>query len=111
MINAQASVDGRLRCDTLGCIYRAKGWVVALPRDPLAVAEDCRAADVVVAAVPVRGRCPSARLVIDRFDLWRAGAHAIWLGPHGVAWQSVAGTRGNRPWVLRPDAQPAQKEP
>jgi competence protein ComEC len=97
-----ASADGRLRCDTLGCIYRVRGWVVALPRDAKALAEDCRVADVVVSAVPVRGRCPSARLVIDRFDLWRDGAHAVRLGRRSIDWQSVNRLRGDRPWVLRP---------
>ena len=100
-----ASGDGRLRCDTLGCIYRAGGWVAALPRDAKALAEDCRVADLVVSAVPVRGRCPSARLVIDRFDLWRDGAHAIRLGRRSIEWQSVNRLRGNRPWVLRPGAK------
>ena len=96
------SADGRLRCDSLGCIYRAKGWVVALPRDARALAEDCRSADLMLAAVPVRGRCPSARRVIDRFDLWRAGAHAVWLGGRGITVESVRAGRGDRPWVLKP---------
>lgn len=95
------SADGRLRCDSLGCIYRAKGFVVALPRDERALADDCRAADVVVAVVPVRRRCPSARVVIDRFDLWREGAHALWLGGDGsgVRVESVVARHGRRPWV------------
>lgn len=92
--------DPRLRCDSLGCIYRARGQVVALVRDARALMDDCRIATVVVSLEPVRGRCPSARVVIDRFDLWREGAHALWLDPDGVRTVSVAESRGRRPWVL-----------
>jgi len=93
---------GALACDAVGCVYRAKGHVVALARDEGALAEDCRIADVVVATVPVRRPCPSARVVIDRFDLWREGAHAVWLSGDGVRAESVNGVRGVRPWVVRP---------
>ncbi len=95
------SPDGRLSCDVLGCIYRAGGHLVALVRHPGALAEDCRIADVVVSTVPVRGRCPSAGTVIDRFDLWRWGGHALWLEADGVRVESVDQHRGNRPWVVR----------
>ena len=95
------SADGRLACDRLGCIYRAKCHVVALVRRPGALQEDCLVADVVVAAVPVRRSCPAAGLVIDRFDLWRNGAHAVWFDGRGVRAESVNGWRGDRPWVPR----------
>ncbi len=94
--------EGPLACDNLGCIYRRGDYRVALITDPLALIEDCRRADLVISAVPVRGPCPSAQRVIDRFDLWREGAHAIWLDPAGPRIQSVAQTRGDRPWVIKP---------
>ena len=94
-----ASSDGRLRCDALGCIYRAQGMLIALPRDEAALAEDCQRADVVLSMVPVRGRCPGARVVVDRFDLWRHGGHAIYLQPDGsVRIETVDAWRGERPW-------------
>ncbi|MBL6928840.1 MAG: ComEC family competence protein [Rhodospirillales bacterium] len=99
------SVGGRLACDSLGCIYRAKGKVVALVRGEGALAEDCRNADALVSAVPVGKNCPSAKVVIDRFDLWREGAHALWLDDGIFRVQSVGGSRGHRPWVLRPKAK------
>ncbi len=95
-----AGADGRLSCDRLGCLYRARGQVVALVRDARALAEDCRRVTVVVSAVPVR-RCPSAVTLIDRFDLWRRGAHALWLEPGGVRVENVNEIRGRRPWVAR----------
>jgi competence protein ComEC len=36
--------------------------------------------------------------VIDRFDLWRKGAYAVWLNPAGIRLESVAGQQGQRPW-------------
>ena len=99
------SADGRLRCDSLGCIYRSHARTVALVRSAQALLEDCWVADVVVSAVPVRTPCPKARIVVDRFDLWRNGAHAIWLGEGDAAnirVESVNQGRGDRPWVLRP---------
>ena len=95
------SNDGRLACDGLGCIYRAGGQVVALVREPGALEEDCRVADVVIASVPLRRPCPSARVVVDRFDLWRNGAHALWFEGSGLRVESVNGARGARPWVPR----------
>jgi len=87
-------------CDRLGCIWRIKGQTVALITDAQAVAEDCRRADIVVSMEPVPWKCPSAHTVVDWFDLWRHGSHAIWLTTSGAKVQSVNGARGNRPWVL-----------
>jgi competence protein ComEC len=39
--------------------------------------------------------------VIDRFDLWRGGTHAIWLDPEAITIETVDGWRGERPWVPR----------
>jgi competence protein ComEC len=95
--------EGRLACDSLGCVYTAYGRTVAVVREPLALAEDCRIADVVVSLEPVRVPCPAAMAVIDRFDLWRNGAHAIWVGRDGsIDIRSVQELRGDRPWVVRP---------
>lgn len=98
----RTGADGSLRCDPDGCIWRYAGYVVALPRQPRAISEDCRSADVVIAMqMPVRYRCPSARIVVDRFDLRRDGAHALYLDrAEGIRMVHVAATRGRRPWGL-----------
>jgi len=91
-----------LRCDALGCVYRAGDAVVALIHDRAALDDDCADATVVISAVPVRrGGCRGPRLVIDRFRLWRDGPHALWLGPDGVRVESVREQRGERPWAPR----------
>jgi competence protein ComEC len=43
--------------------------------------------------------------VIDRFDLWRAGAHALSLSDDSVTVESVRDYRGVRPWARAPEAR------
>ncbi|MBF0336051.1 MAG: ComEC family competence protein, partial [Alphaproteobacteria bacterium] len=95
-----ASDDGRLSCDAAGCLYRAQGRLIALARHPAALPEDCAAADAVVATIPVRKSC-AAKLVIDRFDMWREGAHALWIEEDRIRVESVTDHQGARPWTRR----------
>ena len=104
--DAASQADSGLRCDALGCLFRRNGHLVALVKDPAALAEDCRAADLVVSLEPVRVRCPSAQRVIDRFDLWRNGGYAAWLRTGGIDVETVRETRGARPWVVEPQPRP-----
>ncbi len=112
VVAGEAKSDGAaakaqmLSCDRQGCLYRAGGKKVALVSHPAAVAEECWAADVLIATLPVRGRCPVPEVVIDRFDLWRDGAHAVWLADGDIRVETANGTRGRRPWVARPRAGP-----
>ncbi len=98
-----------LTCDPLACLYRPNGQSVALIRDPRALQEDCSMADIVVAAVPVPRFC-RADIVVDRFDVWRHGAHAITFTQEGPVVARVADRIGLRPWVLdrRPDWERAE---
>jgi competence protein ComEC len=100
-----SALAGALSCDIAGCIYRRHTKTVALIRHERALLEDCWSADAVISLLPVRGRCP-ASLVIDKFDLWRNGAHAIWLDGNAVRIQTVNDERGERPWVMRPARRP-----
>lgn len=96
------SNDGRLACDALGCVYRVDAMRVALVHQDGGVEAACGGARVVVSAVPLRDACRSASVVVDRFDLWRRGAHALWLTADGARLQSVAEWQGDRPWSHRP---------
>lgn len=96
--------DG-IACDALGCIGGVGAVKIAIIRDAQALPEDCTSADIVVALVPVRRRCPSARLVVDRFDLWRNGAHALYLEAGTIRLDSVGRDRGIRPWAPDPAAR------
>jgi competence protein ComEC len=101
-----ASSDGALSCDPLGCVYHGNGRTVALIRRGEAIAEDCAGADLVISPVPVRAPCREAARVVDRIDVWRSGAHAVWLSPAEIMVKSVDGGRGERPWVPRHPAAP-----
>lgn len=90
-----------LSCDKLGCVYRRAGRHIALIKDARAFADDCRADWIVVSTVPVRRACRGTARTIDRFDLWRQGAHAIWIGKDSVTVKSVRAVRGDRPWTAR----------
>ncbi len=91
------------RCDAASCRYRRGRHVVALVNDARALTADCRVATVVISTVPTRGRCRGPEVVIDRFDLWRAGAHALWLDGARVEVESVRDYRGVRPWAPAPE--------
>jgi len=92
------SADSALACDREGCLYRARGRVVALERNGTALSEDCARADLVVTPIPARGGCRS-KPVIDRFDTWRNGSYAVWLDGERIKIESVRDWRGERPWV------------
>jgi len=60
---------------------------------------DCAGVTLLISAEPARGECPAGIPYIDRFSVWRDGAHAIWLtaaAPHVL---SDRANRGDRPWV------------
>lgn len=98
-----------MACDSLGCLYAPGGGPrAALAFDARALAEDCAAAAVVVSAEPVRGDC-AAPLVVDRFDLWRDGAHAVYFdGGGGARTVGARAARGDRPWAPPPRPRPRQ---
>jgi competence protein ComEC len=93
-----ATETSGMRCDSLGCIYDQGAEIIAFVHDERALLEDCQTASIIVSAVPIRGNCPSADAIIDRFDLWRDGTHAIWLTKAAPRIKTVAGVRGIRPW-------------
>lgn len=97
------SRDGRLSCDVLGCVYRVDATQVSLVKEDAGIDPACAGAGVVVSAVPIRHACRGPAVVVDRFDLWRRGGHALWLTASGGARiETVAGWQGDRPWAHKP---------
>ena len=65
-------------------------------------AGDCTGVALLVSAEPARGECPSSAALLDRFTVWRDGAHAVWIEGDGVRVVSDRAYRGRRPWVPPP---------
>jgi competence protein ComEC len=72
-------------------------------------------ASVVVSAEPARSVCPRpSPRPVDRFTVWKEGAVAIWLEPHGARVLTDRADRGERPWVVpppKPRARPVANLP
>ena len=91
-------------CAASSCALRARdgGTMALLLRGP--PPPGACGAPVAVSAEPIRLRCTPRIPFVDRFSVWRNGAHAIWLDPLRIL--SDRDVRGDRPWV---PPMPAQK--
>lgn len=87
-----------LRCDSLGCLFRNAGQRVALIWNERAFSEECGREGVLIATVPIPRPCRT-HLSVGRFDLWREGAHAVWLTPGRVRVETVRAAQGQRLWT------------
>ena len=78
-----AEAEEGVRCDPLGCVVSANrlGGLVAVARNPAALADDCRLAAVVVSRYAAPPGCSAAATVIDRTALALGGAHALYRLP------------------------------
>jgi competence protein ComEC len=88
-----------LDCATPLCLLRPLpgGPQVAILRGDDSLG--CEAA-LRISPSPIRRHCSKEVAEIDRFALWREGAHAVWLEPGGARIESDWRVRGARPWVL-----------
>ena len=92
-------------CDGIGCVARVKGATIAVAKHPAAITDDCAAARVVVLKEPRPKNCDSHGTVIDFFDIWRDGVHALYIEPDEaggaprIRVDTVAAHRGDRPWA------------
>ena len=90
----QSGGTGGLACTPGACTLGA--GAVLLRGDPPQAG--CGRVPLVVSAEPVRGFCRGSQ-VVDRFSVWRDGAHAAWITVGGVRVVSDRQWRGARPWV------------
>jgi competence protein ComEC len=98
---ARAAQSRHVRCDRIGCRARVKGLTVAVAQRPAAFAEDCLRASIVVSSIVSPKSCTAPMAVVDFFAARREGTHAIYIGEDGsLDVETVAGTRGERPWSM-----------
>ena len=73
------ALENGVRCDPFGCVTELQdGTRVAVSLKPEALADDCRMADVIISRFSAPAFCNDAATVIDRADLRRGGAHALY---------------------------------
>jgi competence protein ComEC len=77
--------------------------VLYLSEEKLVMTIPCAEADILIAAFPLRGRCRSVPLRIDRFSVWRSGAHALYVGEGAPRLETARGLQGLRPWTIVPE--------
>lgn len=92
--------DG-VACDYFACRATINDTSISAISHFGAFAEDCANSDIVISAIPTRYWCKGPKLVIDRFDVSRNGAYAIWLG-NNFRTETAQEERGERPWSTRP---------
>ena len=94
------AVPGMISCD--GALCRLGNGRVLLLRQGQALPDHvCVDVVLVIAVEPLREACAGAKK-IDRFTVWREGAHAVWFTWDGVRVLSDRQARGRRPWVELP---------
>ena len=93
-------------CGIDGCRIAQGGVSVLLARSMHPM--DCVGAALVVSAEPARDVCPTLPR-IDRFTVWRDGAHAVWLRNGAAIVVSDRAARGERPWVPPPPIPAARR--
>ena len=92
------------RCDASGCVAQVKGATLSVARHPSAIADDCARADILVLNVPRPKSCATPAAIVDVFDVYDQGAHAIYIEDEGrVRIDTVAAHRGIRPWSQIPE--------
>ena len=98
----KAAMRAGWSCKEGVCLANVKGRSIAFLKGNVALTKICPKVDILVAQYPLRRRCKGVEMTIDRFDVWRSGAHAIWLNDHTLRLAKSKQQQGNRPWVYQP---------
>ncbi len=88
-----------LTCDSYGCRGEMNNKKVSITFTKKAWQEDCDWADLVIADRPIPYKACDAPYIIDFFDTWRNGAHAVWLTKGQIKIKTAEGRRGKRLWT------------
>ncbi len=71
----------------------------------------CPPVDILITDFPLRHACKDIPVRIDRFDVWKHGAHSLSISNSKVLIETVKGAQGDRPWVYVPRARPTPYQP
>lgn len=98
-----AAETGSARCDAIGCVAEgARGFTLAVIKDPAGFYEDCPAADLVVTRRVAPKGCAAAT-IIDADDLTRGGVHWLRWDAGQEAFEIRPAITGlSQPWRVAP---------
>lgn len=90
-------------CDGEVCTAKVKGKRVAFIMSGGSLPESCLDFDLILSMEPFKEaqECRSQTMLLDRWDIWRKAAHAIYMTAEGARVETVQGERGRRPWTGR----------
>jgi len=89
-----------VRCDAKGCVLSLRGHIIALPRVPEALGDDCASADIVIATgFAVAPAACGAATLMDEAALESGGVTALWFEGRRVAIRQARSRQGHRPWA------------
>lgn len=95
------TMTAAIPCDQNGCLYRHKeGINIVINRHNMALAEDCRRADLLITPNSDPINCLSPQYRITAYDLNHNGAHAVYITPDHIQIDTVRKQRGQRPWTV-----------
>ncbi len=112
----QAAARSGWQCEEKICLAEiANSKIAYLKRGAKPQKTLCNNLDIIISAEPLWVLCRNVATRIDRFDVWRRGAHAIYLEPDTSTGkpasaslpiiETASGFRGQRPWVITPIAR------
>ena len=93
-------------CDGGICTAQINGQRVAFVMTKEGLGMECSTADLILSVEPFEDaaaeQCRQKAVLLDRWDIWRKGAHAIYVPENGrVRINTVQDDRGKRPWTGR----------
>jgi competence protein ComEC len=89
-------------CKPEVCLAAVKGRRIAFLTEKAEEDFSCPEVDLLIAAFPLRGRCKNVPMRIDRFDVWKNGAHEAYLDAETIELVTARDRRGSRPWTVEP---------
>jgi competence protein ComEC len=89
-------------CSATQCEAQQAGVKIVFVLKQPGVIPVCTKADVTISQEPLRRRCKGRLATIDRFDVWRNGAYAVFVDGRML---HTKGGQGSRPWVYEPRAR------
>ena len=86
-------------CTSVDCFTDMAPMSISYLHEKSGQGSYCPPTPIIIADYPLHHACREARLVIDRIDVWRKGAHAIAFSGGRYALTTARDEQGSRPWA------------